>query len=103
VDIITGSFGKALDPEKEANWLRDFYKYAQNFIPAKNLWYSKMFTDRFIWDNVERLVDPDFDRKVARDEARTRRETGQGFWWPRTSTLPTREPVVTKGIPDVGG
>lgn len=103
VDIISGSFGKALDPEKETNWLRDFYKYAQNFIPAKNLWYSKMFTDRFIWDNIERLVDPDFDKKVARNEARVRRETGQGFWWPRTSTLPTREPVVTKGIPDVGG
>jgi hypothetical protein len=62
-----------------------------------------MFTDRFIWDNIERLVDPDFDKKVARNEARVRRETGQGFWWPRTSTLPTREPVVTKGIPDVGG
>jgi hypothetical protein len=102
-DITTGAFGKTLDPEKEANWLRDFYTYAQNFIPAKNLWYSKAFTDRFIWDNVERAVDPEFDKKFIRDERKLKRQTGQGFWWPRTSTLPTREPVVTKGIPDVGG
>jgi hypothetical protein len=102
-DVITGSFGKALDPEKETNWLRDFYTYAQNFIPAKNLWYSKMFTDRFIWDNVERAVDPEFDKKFIRDERKLKRQTGQGFWWPKTSTLPTREPIVTKGIPDVGG
>lgn len=103
VDVVSGSFGKALDPEKEPNWLRDFYTYAQNFIPAKNLWYSKMFTDRFIWDNVERLVDPDFDKRVSRSERKLERETGQGFWWPKGSSSPERSPVVTEGIPDVGG
>ena len=99
LDVFQGDIGRTLDEDQEGNIPRSLYRFMKDFVPAQNLWYSRLTTDRLLFDNIERLLDPNFESNVRRRESRTRRETGQGYWWGRGDLGPERAPIVTEGLP----
>ncbi len=80
---ITGGDGETLRDTG-----RDTYKFLVDKIPAKNLWYSKLVFDRMIFDKMEQLIDPEFNRRVRRSEKVMRKKTGQEYWWKTGESLP---------------
>jgi hypothetical protein len=46
-----------------------------------------------VWDNLQRLMDPDYRQSWRRQEQKARKDYGQDFWWPKGQNLPTRPPA----------
>lgn len=50
-------------------------------LPAQNLWYSKLATDRLIMDRIKRMSDPEYDKKQLQKMRNMRRDDNQEYWW----------------------
>jgi hypothetical protein len=73
---------------KDSRFLKDMFNLAKRNTPALNLWYSRLIMDRLLLDNIERAVDPKFDKNLRRMERRWQRETGQKYWWRKGDMTP---------------
>lgn len=67
--------------------------FARKFTPGTNLWYSRLITDRYLFDNIRRLLDPDYPKAFLRQKERARKD-GQGLWWAPGETRPRRAPTL---------
>lgn len=87
----TGDFFQTLSGNKEVKgkMLADHLKA---WTPGSSLWYTKMATDRLIFDNIQAMVDPNYRQTFNRYEQRMKKEFGQSFWWGPGDTLPARAP-----------
>lgn len=79
--VFKGNFDKALDEEEHTKFFSDFYQFAKRNIPAVKLWYTRLLIERLMLDQVERMIDPKFDRRMNNIESKMKREYGQEFWW----------------------
>ncbi len=59
----------------------DLFRVAKRNIPLGSLWYGRLAVERLVLDNLERLIDPNFDRRIGKYERKMKKETGQEFWW----------------------
>lgn len=97
--IIAGSgdLMQALSGNKEVKgkMLADHIKA---WTPGSSLWYTKMATDRIIFDNIQAMIDPDYRQSFARYERRMKKEFGQSFWWGPGDNLPARAPDLGNAV-----
>lgn len=86
-----GDLAQAIAGNKEVKgkMLADHLKA---WTPGSSLWYTKMATDRIIFDNIQAMVDPNYRQTFNRYEQRMKKEFGQSFWWGPGDNLPTRAP-----------
>lgn len=93
----TGDLMQALAGNKEVKgkMLADHLKA---WTPGSSLWYTKMATDRIIFDNIQAMVDPNYRSTFSRYEQRMKKEFGQSFWWGPGDNLPTRAPDFANAI-----
>lgn len=77
----TLSFGDDGTDQAERNRARDTFRLMKRNLPLVRVWYAKLLVDRLLLDNVERMLDPDFDRRIGKYERRMSKESGQEFWW----------------------
>lgn len=68
------------------------------WTPGSSLWYTKMATDRIIFDNIQAMIDPNYRASFARYERRMKKDFGQSFWWGPGDTLPSRAPDFGNAI-----
>jgi hypothetical protein len=59
----------------------DVLNIAEREIPGVNLWYSRLFVERALLDQVENLVDPKYDSRMLRLEKQMMKKNGQKYWW----------------------
>lgn len=64
----------------------------QRFTPGGNLWYTRLLTNRYIFDNIRRQIDPDYAHSFARMQERTQKAKGQGWYWAPGQSGPDRAP-----------
>lgn len=64
----------------------------KHITPGSNLWFSRLATDRLIFDQIHRAIDPTYSQSFARREQRMQKEYGQGYWWRQGETAPGRAP-----------
>lgn len=81
-----GNLYKAIDEDKESNFVRDMTKIATQNIPMIKLWYTRLFMERLVLDQLERMSDPGYDARIRRVERKMQKEKGQNFYW-RPGTL----------------
>ena len=75
---------------------RDAFNLARRNIPASTLWYSRLVVERYILDQLEEMVDPDYQQRVRRLENRMINQTGQEYFWRKGETSPDRGPQITE-------
>jgi hypothetical protein len=56
--------------------------------PARTLWYSKLVTERLIFDQIETLANPNHEKDWVRAEKALQKRTGQKLWWERGEVTP---------------
>ena len=96
-----GNFQRALDDDSyefTERFTRDSFSLLKRNIPAGNLWYSRLMLERLMLDSVEQLIDPQFDRNVAKREKRMMRDYGQRSWWAPGELTPERPPNLATAI-----
>lgn len=64
----------------------------KHIVPGSNLWFSRIATDRLIFDQIHRAVDPTYAEGFARREERALKASGQRFYFRPGDTLPERAP-----------
>lgn len=65
-------------------------RLGRNLTPKT--WYTKLATDRLIWDNVQEWADPEAAEAFRRAEARLRTTRGQEYFWAPGANVPERSP-----------
>jgi hypothetical protein len=76
-----GAIGKGIDLLKHVT-------------PGSNLWFSRLATDRLLFDQVHRWADPHYAQSFARREQRALTQYGQSYWWRQGETSPQRPPAI---------
>jgi hypothetical protein len=74
-------------------------RYVERWTPGSTLWYARAAMDRYIFDFIQQMGDPDYRRSFLREEQRLRDRTGQEFWWAPGETSPRRAPDLGAMVP----
>lgn len=67
-------------------------QHLKAWVPGSSLWYSKLATDRMIFDNIQAMIDPDYKQSFRRYEKRMKKEFDQTFWWAPGQSSPKESP-----------
>jgi len=68
----------------------------RHITPGQNLWFSRLATDRLIFDQIQRMIDPNYVQSFSRKEEQARKAYGQQYWWHPGEALPERAPSITR-------
>jgi hypothetical protein len=60
---------------------------------SPSTWYTKLATDRLLWDKMQVLIDPDYRGSFRRAE-QSAKKSGTGFWFGPGDTTPARAPNI---------
>lgn len=69
----------------------------KHVTPGSTLWFSRLVTDRLIFDQISRAVDPEYTKSFQRSEQRAIKAYNQRYWWRRGETAPDRLPAFGGG------
>jgi hypothetical protein len=90
-----GNFDRALDDGNDLDkFKRDVFSLAKRNTPAVNLWYSRLLVERLFLDQIEKQIDPQFNRRNRQIENRMYKDFGNKYWWRRGETEPSRGPKI---------
>ena len=81
-DTLALTAGNAIEAVqgKDTNIGRETVAYFSRYNPT-NLWWSRLAMERVVWDNLQRLADPEADKRFRTQLARLKKQTGQQYWW----------------------
>jgi hypothetical protein len=71
---------------------RDVFNLVKRNVPAQSLWYSRLIVERYLFDELEKMIDPKFSSRMRELEKRLKNESGQEYYWRRGETEPRRLP-----------
>jgi hypothetical protein len=77
--------------EKKAG--EDIYKMAK-YLPGNNLWYSRLFVDRWIEDGLVKMMGSNPRETFSRRIRNYKNNYGQDFWWRPGALSPHRGPDI---------
>lgn len=67
--------------ETDANPGREAIKLLKKVMPFSTNWYTKLALERMVYDNLQRLADPEADDAFERRRAWYEENKQQGYWW----------------------
>lgn len=89
----TGDIAQTLAGNKEMTG-KMLAQHIKAWTPGSSLWFSKIATDRILFDQIQSMIDPNYRESFARYERRMKKDFGQGFWWRPGNALPSRGPKL---------
>lgn len=87
----TGDLAQALAGNKEMTG-KMLAQHIKAWTPGSSLWFSKIATDRILFDQLQTMLDPNYRESFARYERRMKKDFGQAFWWRPGDVSPDRGP-----------
>ena len=79
---------------EKVNYGNDISNFIKRYTPGASLWYIRLVLERYIFDTLQEMIDPDFDKRVRRKEKRSRKTTGLEYWWGAGEKKPDRLPNI---------
>ena len=79
-DMIMGNLQKKLQG-KDTDVGLDAARLIQSNIPGQNLWYTRLLFERFVFDNVKAIVDPNYHRRIDKHTRDMKKNYNQEWWW----------------------
>jgi hypothetical protein len=78
----------------ETHFGRELTKFVQANTPGQSLWYARTAFQRILFDNLQRMADPEADKAFRRLERFYEREYGQDYWWAPGEAAPDNLPQL---------
>ena len=78
--LTKGNYDKAVTG-KDTHFGSDAVRLLQSNTPGQNLWYTRLLTDRYIFDKMKGFTDPKYKKKVNTQTKRMRKDYNQKWWW----------------------
>jgi hypothetical protein len=85
-NAIQAAQGKHVNPGREAS------RFVERYTPGTNLWQSRLVTQRLLWNNLQRMLDPEAEKSFRRQAAAPQR-WGSEYWWAPGEIVPGGAPV----------
>lgn len=85
VDITESASGQAV-------------QIVKGLVPGQSLWYARLALERYMFDHMARLADPQYEKNVRRRERKMRKDYGQEYFWRPARPRPERAPRVPEPI-----
>ncbi len=73
----------------KTNFGRELSNYLKSYTPGNSLWYTRVITERMLFDQFQRLADPKAQSSWQNTEKRLLKQQGQRYWWKKGKTAPT--------------
>jgi len=86
-----GNIDRSLE-EKDVKLTRDLFRVMKRNVPGVSLWYSRVVVERLLLDQIDRMIDPKFDRRIKKAERRMKKDFDQDYWWTPGRTEPRKSP-----------
>ena len=82
-DLINLTFGNVsqLASGEKTNAGKELAAFIQRYTPGSNLWYTRLVIERILFDTLEKLLNPNYDRDNRRNIRRLKKSRGQEYWW----------------------
>jgi len=74
------------------HWQGEMVNFLKRNTPGSSLWYSRLATDRLVWDQIQKVVDPEWSSSFQRIRDRGVKDWNQRLWWDKGDTAPARGP-----------
>lgn len=71
---------------------RDAANFGRRYNPLATLWPTRVALDRMVWDQLQRVLDPEAEELWRQYDRRMKRDYGTRNWWDRGEALPRRAP-----------
>lgn len=78
--LVAGNIQKIKDGT-ETTFGKDATDFLIKNFPGNNIWYTRLATERAIFDQLRRMSNPGYDRDMNDRIRKLRRRTGQEYWW----------------------
>jgi hypothetical protein len=72
---------------KDTHIGRDTSRFIERYTPGTNLWSSRLIVKRFLWDNLQRVLDSDVEESFSR-QAAAPEKWGSSYWWAPGEAVP---------------
>ena len=72
-------------------------RVAKAQVPGSNAWYARLLIDRMLTDQLQRQIDPDYEKGFAAMQKRAASQ-GQGFYWQPGELQPQRAPNFSNAM-----
>lgn len=95
LNLTSQNARKLVDGDK-ASWQGELTRFIKNWTPGSSLWYSRLATDRLVWDQFQKMIDPEYSASFQRVRDKMMNDMGQRMWWDKGATAPTRGPDMGK-------
>ena len=82
----------------EGNVGREATRVLRYNTPVTGLWYWSSAFQRGLFDNLQRMVDPEAERAWRQAERRRIRDNGNPAWWGPGEALPQRAPRLERAL-----
>lgn len=100
--LTQGNIAKAAQ-DKDVNVAGDLVRFGRHYTPAvSSIFYTRLLMERYLFDQLELMVDDNARGRFRRTERRARKDFGQEFFWRPGRTSPTRAPEVPE-FPSIPG
>lgn len=90
-DLVQGNLTQAVAGE-ETNAGRETVNLLRRYVPGSKLWYVRLLWDRHVNDQLQRMLDPDYQAAFDRTARRAEESYGQPYWWRPGEAAPDRAP-----------
>lgn len=74
-------------------------EFTKRNFPGGNIWYARLAMERFVWDQLQSLTDPDWQMRVGHLEKWYRAQFGNSYWWHHGDLAPARAPDMSTSVP----
>ncbi len=69
---------------------RELTRFVELMTPGRSLWYARLAMERLIFDEMQKMIDPNANAAFRRIERSALRERGQSFFSPPGSGFPPK-------------
>ncbi len=73
-------------------------RFIRRYMPGGNIWYARLALDRFVFDELQKMADPEAYKRFRRIEKRAIKDYGQKYWWRPGKALPDRPPDIESAV-----
>ena len=95
--LTVGNLQELVKEGEAKNVGRELTRFVKLMTPGRSLWYGQLAMERLIFDEMQKMVDPNANEAFRRIERRARSERGQRFFSrPGRGVRPQRTPELER-------
>tara|TARA_R110001583_G_scaffold62918_3_gene184504 strand:+ start:619 stop:3183 length:2565 start_codon:yes stop_codon:yes gene_type:complete len=90
-DITFGNLYDAINGDK-TTVSADISRFISKNSPGSSAWYMRLLLERYLFEYMQELTDPNYKSKIRRKMKRTKKDEKNTYWWKPGQKSPSQTP-----------